>query len=78
MIAWKVIAQNGHFRRIYICALFDFSIVFQWRGHDLLSDLRSQNNKIPDMQCVIGHDQIPHAKFRIHCSKTVDAREGQS
>ena len=40
-------------------ALFDFSIVFQWSGDDLLSDLRSPNKKNPRY--------APHTKLRIHC-----------
>ena len=33
--------------------LFDFSMVFQWRGHDLISDLRSLSKNILDMHFVI-------------------------
>ena len=52
------LAQNGHFGRIYVH--FYFFIVFQWRGHDLLSDFG---------QFVMGHGQTPHSKFGIFRSK---------
>ena len=59
-------------------ALFDFSIVFQWRGHDLISDLRSPNKKILGMHFAIVHCLTPHANFQNPCSKTVGPTEGQS
>ena len=75
MIAWKAIGKIGHYGRIYMHYLI--SPVFQSRGHDLLSDLRSPNKKISDIHIVIGHVHISHAKFRIHCSKTVGHSKGQ-
>ena len=53
----KFIAQSGHFGR----TSYGFSIVFQWRDHDLISDLRSLNKKILDMHIVLVHGLTPHA-----------------
>ena len=52
MIILKVIAQWGQNRWTYL-TLLDFCIVFQWRGHDLISDLRSLHKKILDMHIII-------------------------
>ena len=46
MIVWIAIGQTGHYGWIYMHYLI-YS-VFQWRGHDLISDLRSPNKKILD------------------------------
>ena len=54
-------------------ALFDFSIVFQWRDHDLISDLRSPNKKILYMHFGL----TPHAKFQNPRSKSVGPSVGQ-
>ena len=43
-------------------ALLDLFMVFQWRGHDLISDLSLPNKKILDMHVVV-HGLTPHAKF---------------
>ena len=59
-------------------ALFDFSIVFQWIGHDFISDLRPPNKEILDMHFVIVHGLTPHAKFQNSRSKTIGPSEGQS
>ena len=50
-------------------ALFDFSIVFQWRHNDLISDLRSLSKKITFTHFVIVHGLTPHAKFQNPHSK---------
>ena len=63
---------------VVLYALFDFSIVFQWRGHDLISDLRSMNKKILDRHFVVVLSLTPHAKFQNSRSKTVGPSEGQS
>ena len=56
----------------------NFSIVFQWRGHDPIYDLTSPNKKILDMRIAVVHGLAPHAKFRNHRSKTVGPSRGRS
>ena len=56
--------------------LLDFSILFHWRGHDVISDLRPPN-KIMDMHAAIAHGLTPHSKFESHHLKTVWSAEGQ-
>ena len=58
--------------------LLNFSIVFQWRGHDLISDLRSPNKKILATHFGKLYWLTPHAKFQNPRSWTVGPREGQS
>ena len=58
--------------------LLDFSIVFDWRGHDIISGLRSPNKKILDMHTCIVRGFIPHTKFQNHRSKIVGPREAAS
>ena len=58
----------------------------QWRGHDLISDLRPVNKKILDIHVVHGltvhgtvqivHGLTPHAKHQNHRSKTVGPSDG--
>ena len=76
MIVCKVKAQKGHFVG-FMCIIWFLHSVSMERSWPL-SDLRSPIKKFQDIQFVIGHGQTPHAKFRIHCSKTVGASEGQS
>ena len=41
-----------------------FSVVFQWGGDDLISDLISRNKKILNLYFIIAHGLTPHAKFQ--------------
>ena len=60
-------------------ALLYFSMVFQCRGHDLVSDLRSpQNKKTLDMHIVIVHGLTVHIKFQNHQSQTASPSRGPS
>ena len=77
MIILKVIAQLDHYDQTYL-HYYDLSIVFQWRGHDVISDLRSLNKKITYLHIVIVHGLTPHAEFQNHHSKTVCPSKGQS
>ena len=61
----------------YLFESLDFSVVFQWRGHDLISNLRSSNKKIIDMHIFKVHGLTTHAKFRNRRSKAIGHCEGQ-
>ena len=77
MVAMKIIAQLGHYGGTYF-RRYDFSIVSQWRCHDLISGLMSPNKEILDMYPVIVHGLTPDAKFQKYRSKTVVPSKGQN
>ena len=52
MLILKVVAQSGHYSRTDLGYIFPVS---QWRGDDPISDIRSPNKEILDMQFVIVH-----------------------
>ena len=76
MTVWIAIGQIGHYG--WVSMHYLISPVFQWRGHDIIADLRSPNRKIVDMHFVIVHGLAPHARFQNPYSKTVGPSEGQS
>ena len=59
-------------------ALLDFSIAFQWKGHGLISDLRSSNKKILDMLIVQVHGLTSHAIFQPIAQKLLVLEWGQN
>ena len=58
--------------------MLDFSLVFQWRGPDLISDLKSLNKKTLVILIVVFDELTSYAKFQNLRSSSVCPRDGKN